>query len=77
MPGAGSSSCQEVQIGDRWWISSEIQRTGVHGKKLPPDTQNISESTQRILMTHDVLMMSSHQQKNTGLWRHSQMLASA
>lgn len=26
---------KEVQIGDRWWISSEIQRTGVHGKKLP------------------------------------------
>lgn len=25
---------KELQIGDRWWISSEIQRT-VHGKKLP------------------------------------------
>ena len=43
MPGTGSSLRQEVQIGDRWWISAEIQRTGVPGKKLPPDTQNISE----------------------------------
>eukprot|EP00435_Cladocopium_sp_Y103_P045744 s1054_g13.t1 len=26
---------KEVLTGDRWWISSEIQRTGVPGKKLP------------------------------------------